>query len=77
MPIIHKYELPPFLNGIVTVSRYDKWLNCKADTLHKRDLRLKRPSAVNSASRTDLQKTRYCLSLTEFIIKSATYVPIL
>jgi hypothetical protein len=43
MPIIHKYDLPPFLLGILSVSAYDKWLNCKADSLRTRDIRLKRP----------------------------------
>jgi hypothetical protein len=43
MPIIHKYPLPPYLSGVLSVSTYDKWLNCKADSLRTRDLRLKRP----------------------------------
>jgi len=43
MPIIHKYDLPPFLAGILSVSAYDKWLNCKADSLRTRDVKLKRP----------------------------------
>jgi hypothetical protein len=43
MPISHKYPLPPLLSGILSVSAYDKWLNCKADSLRTRDLRLKRP----------------------------------
>ncbi len=43
MPIIHKYPLPPLLSGVLSVSEYDKLLNCKADSLRKRDLKLKRP----------------------------------
>jgi hypothetical protein len=49
MPIFHKYPLPGFLEGVVPVSKYDKWLNCKADTLRKRDLRLKRPCAYKNS----------------------------
>ena len=40
-----KYPLPPFLQGIVTQSKYCKWLHCKADTLRRRDLRMNRPYA--------------------------------
>ena len=43
MPIRHKYPLPPCFTGIMTVSEYDKLLNCKADSLRTRDDRLKRP----------------------------------
>jgi hypothetical protein len=49
MPVFHKYPLPPVLNGIFNVSRYDKYLNCKADTLRKRDLRNGRPFAYQSS----------------------------
>ena len=45
MPLVRKYPLPTFLEGLVTVSKYDKWLTCKADTLRKRDLGRKRPFA--------------------------------
>jgi hypothetical protein len=46
MPIVHKYELPPLLQGVMSVSQFDKLLNCKADTLRKRDLKLGRPYAA-------------------------------
>ena len=46
MPIVHKYELPPLLQGVMSVSQFDKLLNCRADTLRKRDLKLGRPYAA-------------------------------
>jgi len=49
MPIVHKYELPPCLEGIMSVSKYDKLLNGKADTLRKRDLKLGRPFALKNS----------------------------
>jgi hypothetical protein len=39
MPL-YKYPLPYLLQGVFTAGQYAKWLNCKADTLRKRDLRL-------------------------------------
>lgn len=49
MPIFHKYELPPCLEGIMSVSKYDKLLNGKADTLRERDMRLNRPYAMKNS----------------------------
>jgi hypothetical protein len=45
MPIIYKYPLPAFLKGVVSASGYSKWLNCKADTLRKIDLKRKKAFA--------------------------------
>jgi hypothetical protein len=45
MPIVYKYPLPAFLKDMISPSEYSKWLNCKADTLHKLDLKRKKPWA--------------------------------
>ncbi|MDD5672890.1 MAG: hypothetical protein PHC61_01895 [Chitinivibrionales bacterium] len=55
--------------GVCTVSFYDKYLNCKADTLHKRDLRLKRPYALKGS------KAIYKQKLHAAILKTGTRDP--
>jgi hypothetical protein len=56
MPVRHKYPLPPLLEGIATVSQYDKWLNNKADTVRKDDLTMKRPFALTCSKAVYKQK---------------------
>jgi hypothetical protein len=67
--VIHKYPLPLFLEGICTVGAYDKWLNCKADTLRKRDLRIKRPYALKNS------KAFYKQEIQRAILKTGTKDP--
>jgi hypothetical protein len=45
MPVTVKYPLPGFLRDVCSELVYHKWLDCKADALHKRDLRLGRQYA--------------------------------
>ncbi len=56
MPISYKYPLPPLLSGVFSVSAYDKWLNCKADSLRTRDIRLKRSFPVSCSKAVYKQK---------------------
>jgi hypothetical protein len=56
MPVHYKYPLPSLLEGIATVSQYDKWLNNKADTLRRHDLKMKRPFARECSKAVYKQK---------------------
>ena len=46
---IPKYPLPSFLQGIFTLSRYNRWLKIKAQNLRNRDIRRKRPYPANNS----------------------------
>jgi putative endonuclease len=49
---IPKYPIPPFLEGILNVSQYAKWLKVKAQNLRNRDIRCKRSYPLeNSVAR--------------------------
>jgi len=51
-----QYPLPGFLEGICTVSVYDKWLDNKADTLLKRDKKRRKPYARAATDRLYKEK---------------------
>jgi hypothetical protein len=43
------YPLPQFLVGLISLLRYNAWIQERASTLYHRDLRRKRPCAINGS----------------------------
>jgi hypothetical protein len=44
-----KYPLPAFLEGRVTIETYEKWLEKRGNQVYIRDLKRKKPYALNSS----------------------------